>query len=412
MAIFPPGRFAALALLVLLALSGPAAARVISYAPLSSRSSTPAVQKRTNRHALLIEQTGVQTFIGGVPTCLSCGWASPSRLVLHDSSGLEEPRDVTPGGLDAGIDFAAAREETGLLPVLLVHTGASLFTGENPTSQFRFLFSADGGATWSVLPLPASNANLPWSVDIGGPFVRARDSAIRVGTAESPFLLALFESDTQRLGLWDVFANGGVARRAFASNDSLLIGTDAEGRHVLLSGTPLASQAAGPGGGNATPGLYVVNADGNSQMLSDIPANSWFRDGWITPDGRAYVEADTYGSSGTRHAVLLAASGERLEIASAVNPNPTDLFAVPTADFSGAWVLQRGALRDRFETPVPLAGGVQIDDLFHGRGLGDGPPAGLIRISPSGGLVAAYATVIDNGTNDPMYVAAELAGRP
>ena len=35
-----------------------------------------------------------------------------------------------------------------------------------------------------------------------------------------------------------------------------------------------------------------------------------------------------------------------------------------------------------------------------------------IRISPSGGLVAAYATVIDNGTNDPMYVAAELAARP
>jgi hypothetical protein len=26
--------------------------------------------------------------------------------------------------------------------------------------------------------------------------------------------------------------------------------------------------------------------------------------------------------------------------------------------------------------------------------------------------VAAYATVIDNGTNDPMYVAAQLAARP
>ena len=67
--------------------------------------------------------------------------------------------------------------------------------------------------------------------------------------------------------------------------------------------------------------------------------------------------------------------------------------------------------KDSFETPLPLAGGVQIDDLFHGRGLGDGPPAGLIRISPSGGLVAAYAIVIDNGTNDPMYVAAQLAAK-
>jgi hypothetical protein len=359
MAIFPPGRFAALASLVLLALSGPAAARVISYAPLSSRSSTPAVQKRTNRHALLIEQTGVQTFIGGVPTCLSCGWASPSRLVLHDSSGLEEPRDVTPGGLDAGIDFAAAREEAGLPPVLLAHTGASLFAGENPTSQSRFLFSADGGATWSVLPLPPAGASFPWSTDIGGPFVRARGSAIRVGTAESPFLLALFESDTQRLGLWDVFANGGVARRAFASNDSSLIGTDAEGRRALLSGAPLASQAAGPGGGNATPGLYVITPDGSAQALSDKPANTWFGEGWITPDGRAYVEADTYGSSGTRHAVLLAASGGRVEIAAAVNPNPTDLFTVPTADFSGAWVLQRGTGPTALSLHTPAGGLVE-----------------------------------------------------
>jgi hypothetical protein len=336
MAIFPPGRVAALASLALFAFLSPAAARVISYAPLSSRSSTPAVQKRTNRHALLIEQTDVQTSFGGAPVCLSCGWAAPSRLVLHDSLGLEEPRDVTPGGVDAGIDFAAAREETGLPTVLLVHTGASLFAGENPTSQYRFLFSADGGATWSVLPLPSSGAFMPWSVDIGGPFVRARDSAVRIGTAESPFLLALFESDMQRLGLWDVFANGGVARRAFASNDSSLIGTDGEGRRSLLSGT------VGPGGGNATPGLYVISPDGSSQALSDKPADTWFRDGWITPDGRAYVEADTYGSFGTRHAVLLAAGGGRLEIASAVNPSPTDLFAVPTADFSGAWVLQRG----------------------------------------------------------------------
>jgi hypothetical protein len=359
MAIFPPGRVAALASLVFLALSRPAAARVISYAPLSSRSSTPAVQKRTNRHALLIEQTGVQTFVGGAPTCLSCGWASPSRLVLHDSLGLEEPRDVTPGGVDAGIDFAAAREEAGFPPVFLAHTGASLFAGDNPTSQYRFLFSADGGATWSVLPLPPAGAFMPWSVDIGGPFVRARDSAIRVGTAESPFLIALFESDTERLGFWDVFANGGVARRAVASNDSSLIGTDGEGRRALLSGTPLASQAGGPGSGNATPGLYVISPDGTSQALSDKPADTWFRDGWITPDGRAYVEADTYGSSGTRHSVLLAASGGRLEIASAANPNPTDLFAVPTADFSGAWILQRGSGPTVLSLHTPTAGLVE-----------------------------------------------------
>ena len=38
-----------------------------------------------------------------------------------------------------------------------------------------------------------------------------------------------------------------------------------------------------------------------------------------------------------------------------------------------------------------------------------GDVAGIIRISPAGGLVAAYASVIDHGTNDPMHVAAQLA---
>ena len=344
---FRPGRIAALASLMLIALPGLAEARVVSYAPLTGRIATPAVQKRTNRHALLIEQTGVQTFIGGVPTCLSCGWASPSRLVLHDSSGLEEPRDVTPGGADAGFDFAAAREDAGHPPVLLAHTAASLSAGENPIGQYRFLFSADGGATWSVIPLPASNANLPWSVDVGGPFVRARGSAVRVGTAETPFLLALYEPNTQQIGLpnaiglWDVSANGGVRRRTFFSTDSTVIGMDAEGRRALVTGTPV--PPPGPNGGPpATPGLYAVYADGGAQALCDLPSNMMFRDGWITPDGRAYVEADTYEPSGTRHAVLLAANGVRSEVASALNPNTTDLFAVPTADFSGAWILQRG----------------------------------------------------------------------
>lgn len=150
---FRPGGIGVLASLMLIALSGPAKARVLSYGPLTGRTATPAVQKRTNRHALLIEQTGAPVFIAG-PSCGFCYWPAPARLVLYDSSGLEEPRDVTPGGVDAGFDFAAAREDVGHPPNLLVHTGASLSAGENPTGQFRFLFSADGGVTWSVLPLP------------------------------------------------------------------------------------------------------------------------------------------------------------------------------------------------------------------------------------------------------------------
>jgi hypothetical protein len=350
---FRPGRVAALASLMLIALSGPGEARVVSYAPLTGRVAIPAVQRRTNRHALLIEQTGAFPLVGG-PSCLSCYWSAFARLVLHDSSGLEEPRDVTPGGVDAPVDFAAAREDAGHPPVLLAHTGASLSPGENPNGQYRFLFSADGGATWSVLPLPVSSAFISWSADVGGPFVKSRGSAIRVGTAESPFLLALYESATQSVGLWDVSASGSASRRAVFSSSSFLFGTDLEGRRALFTGAPV----SGSGGGSAAPGLYVVNADGSMQMLSNIPANSQFVDGWITPDGRAYVDITTYTSAGSRRAILLA-GGASGEIASTTSTNLTDLFAVPTADYSGAWVLQRGTGPTVLSLHTPTAGLVE-----------------------------------------------------
>ena len=39
------------------------------------------------------------------------------------------------------------------------------------------------------------------------------------------------------------------------------------------------------------------------------------------------------------------------------------------------------------------------------------PAAALIRITPFGGLVAAYATTTDNGTNDPVYFGASLVAK-
>ena len=351
----------AFASLLILSCGEVAEGRVVSYAPLTARPATPAVQKRTNRHALLIEQTGA--YVAGGPSDAYFYGSASGRLVLHDSLGLEEPRDVTPGAVDAGLAFAAVREDAGHPAVLLAHTAASLAVGENPNGQYRFLFSANAGVTWTVLPLPDSRTYPSWSVDTGGPFVRARGSTIRVGTAEAPFLLALYEANTQQIGLpnaiglWDVSASGSVKRRAYFSSDSSLIGMDAEGRRALVDGTPVS--APGPGGVPATRGLYIANVDGSAQALGDLPSNMTFRDGWITPDGRAYVEADSYEPSGTRHAVLYAANGVRAEVASALNPNVTDLFAVPTADFSGAWVLQRGTGPTVLSLHTPTAGLVE-----------------------------------------------------
>jgi hypothetical protein len=74
-------------------------------------------------------------------------------------------------------------------------------------------------------------------------------------------------------------------------------------------------------------------------------------------------------------------------------------------------VNEKGVTVDSFSVNVPSAGGMQLNDIFHARGLGDGPAASIIRISPAGGQIGAYATIIDNGTNDPTYLAAQLAGK-
>ena len=156
-----PRPAAALASLLLLACGAAAEGRVVSYAPLTARPATPAVQKRTNRHALLVEQTGAAG-PRRAPICLSCVWAAPARLVLHDSASLEEPRDVTPGGADASITPQPRARRRASRRSFSPRSRRE----RSRTAPSRFLFSSDGGATWSVLPLPASGGVLllgPWT---------------------------------------------------------------------------------------------------------------------------------------------------------------------------------------------------------------------------------------------------------
>ena len=70
-----------------------------------------------------------------------------------------------------------------------------------------------------------------------------------------------------------------------------------------------------------------------------------------------------------------------------------------------------GGTLDAFDVNVPVAGGIQVDDVFRARGLGDGPPAALRPGLAGGGLVGAYATSIDQGTNDAILISAALAAR-
>ena len=70
---------------------------------------------------------------------------------------------------------------------------------------------------------------------------------------------------------------------------------------------------------------------------------------------------------------------------------------------------RQGHVVDSFTRNLAPGGGVQVNDLFNVRGLAPDLGPVLIRISPSGGIVAAYATTIDDATNDPTYFPATLA---
>ena len=184
-----------------------------------------------------------------------------------------------------------------------------------------------------------------------------------------------------------------LPRESKVIRDALLAAFGRTGVARLRFQTDGGSDVAG--GVRVTSRTYTVNPSGGSYGLL-IPALNAFQS----------------AAGGESLEILLPAGGSGFRTNLALVELTTSFVSGPPVSVRVEFFDESGALRDRFETPIPLAGGVQIDDLFHGRGLGDGPPSGLIRISPSGGLVAAYATIIDNGTNDPMYVAAGLAARP
>ena len=71
----------------------------------------------------------------------------------------------------------------------------------------------------------------------------------------------------------------------------------------------------------------------------------------------------------------------------------------------------RGATIDSFETDVPAAGAMQINDLFRARNLPDSGEPVLIRVTVMSGMLGAYGAMVDNGTNDPAYFAANLGAK-
>src|SRR6266851_4044619 len=326
-------RFNRLALSILIVASS-AYARVISYSPYSDRVAIPAVQHRLNRHFVLVEQQPTNT---GVPILSPPPYFSvpPAQVVLYDSQGSEEPRVIFPtDGSFAPVGIAAAREDSGVVSVLVQSTAN--FNGANPTNQAIWLMTNDSGSTWTKVELPSGNLITASSYpDNGGFFVRSRYSLVRIGSREFPFVVAITAGNGA--GIYAV-TSGGAVKPIFSSTPLLtnaLLGSDREGQQFLV---------------RTSGGIVKVRLDGSLSNVATLSSTGLI-EGWIAPNGDVFLEH----LQGTGQVVLylattmgispIAASWDGSPLAQPPINASLVFFAVPSANYAGAWMIKRGGGR-------------------------------------------------------------------
>jgi hypothetical protein len=267
------------------------------------------VQHRQARHFALVEfpQNSLYTY---------------GQVVLYDTKGLEEPRVVYPvGGGYATILAAAVREDDQQLAIFV------------QTSSGGAVLSIDGGSSWKSVSLPNfSNALMqPYDVrtDAGGAYVRARYGRIRIGTRDVPFVL-----DNNYGGIYAVTAAGSAKLLLGGA----LVGTSRDGAQLLV----IANLSVG-----------AVDLNGKGRLLGAIwPLSSGtVYEGWITPEGGAYLEIR--GSGDYYNGLYYLNNGKTTFVQGTVDytpsttfpPQPTyydgTFFSVPSADYGGAWTIVR-----------------------------------------------------------------------
>ncbi|MEO8585016.1 MAG: hypothetical protein ABI584_02545 [Acidobacteriota bacterium] len=336
------------AIALLLLVSSSLDARVISYGALTSRETGTATQRRTNRHVLILEK---------VRDCPDIA----SRAFLYDSQGIEEPRDVSPGGAPAAMSDAALWEGPDGSLRILISTNFELSPGENPGKTFRLVYSADGGVHWTALSLPGvrdARFYVMISRDVGGPIARNRSSSVRIGSAATPFFYITPErSDAS---LWAIRANGSTERLAslYADVWPHFMGTDIDGTRVLVAADSVIPSSGVPDPALATPGISVIDSSGRATKLLDV-SPSFVGEGFLTPAGGAYFEGRTDNPQSPfsdRTAIAFLRNGVLTELAASSSTVAADLFAVPNADFSGAWLIRRDSDATVLSFHSPAAG--------------------------------------------------------
>ena len=297
-------------------------ARVISYAPLTDRPATPAVQHRMNRHFVLVEH---DPFVYDSDPV--------GRIVLYDARGEEEPRVVFPfDNKGVVIGAAAVREDERQVPTILIQA-VTRFNGST-TEKRLWLMSSDGGRNWITVDLPPEEMHFfAGQQDAGGYYAHGRFSDIRIGTREFPFVLAFPGSvyavarDASVKRLITIPATSGRRRAVEPSREGYppvsthLIGSDREGRRFLVTSAWY---------------TFIVDLDGNfSQVATNNLAS---QEGWITPDGGVFVEEMTCCSY---NLVFWKNRQYTPMFTESFLTDPRPVIAVPAADFASAWILDQ-----------------------------------------------------------------------
>ena len=305
------------AVAILISTATLAAARVISYAPYSDRLSIPSIALRLNRHFALVETATSTAFYTA---------AGRGQIVLYDSKGEEEPRVIYPqDGTEMTFQGVAVRERSDEPPMIFVITSES-----TP----KWLLSIDGGKTWKNVGITGNLAFSSTSVDTGGLFARSRYSTLRIGPHDTPFVAVVNASDGARLMGINIDGTTRELMKVPPGNTITLVGHDFDRqRYLVRFGTE----------------LDMVTINGVKTTVGTVVNGSL--EGWVTPNGAAYVEAWNGAgdislwqyTNGTK--TFIAGTYDKT-IPGAVPPTPPSgvnnpFFAVPTALYDGAWIISR-----------------------------------------------------------------------
>lgn len=328
-----PSHFAIL--LSLLLITPASDARIISYAPVTSEFSRPAIQERNSQSYMLLESK--QPFTGGVMMFPGPPAQVPrGGLVIHDATGKNEPREILSRREPVDVIEHAAMHVTddGTRHVLAVMNETSGVQG--PALYF---YSRDDGESWTKLSLPEGlRTEQYFREDVGGPVVRGRGAQIRLGNSQTPFVFAAYSYSPSRTNtvIYGIDRDGSVRQlvELELNSKAYLIGSDLQGDRFLITGRPITNGTAKPNG------IRILHLDGRLENVLITDAVHSRMEAWITADGSVYLDEVTNAS---QHLSLIR-GGQRstmVEVPPRVQQNSPVLLATQAHDFEGVWVVVR-----------------------------------------------------------------------